>query len=143
MTAFLDDKARGVREYVRVTQPGGHVGLNEMTWLKAGPPAELVDYYFRSTGTRPETSGDWQQLLEGCGLTGMVVRTNRMKVLSEYVDGLMRFGVQELLSTGRRFLSLSLTSPAFRSFARGTIPSVGVVRAIFEYLGYGLYVGRK
>ena len=143
VTAFLEDKRRGVSEYVRVTKPGGYVGLNEMTWMKAGPPTEFVEYYFRTTGTQPETSDGWQQLLEGAGLTEMVVRTYKMKVLSEYMDGLRRFGLKELLSTGRRFWSLAITSPAFRRFARGTIPSVSVITAIFEYLGYGIYAGRK
>ena len=143
VTAFLEDKPRGVSEYVRVTKPGGYVGLNEMTWRKSGPPTELVEYYFRTTGTRPETSDAWQQLLEGSGLTEMVVRTYKMKVLSEYVDGLRRFWLQDLLSTGRRFLSLAFTSPAFRRFAKGTVPSMTVIKGLFEYLGYGIYVGRK
>jgi SAM-dependent methyltransferase len=143
VTALLDDKATGIGQYVRVTKPGGYVGLNEMTWLKTGPPAVLVDYYYRTTGARPETSEDWQQLLQGAGLTEVVVRTSRMKVVDEYIDGLRRFGVRDLLSTGLRFLSLTFTSPAFRRYARGTIPSAGVVKAIFEYLGYGIYAGRK
>jgi arsenite methyltransferase len=143
VTAFLDDKPTGVHEYVRVTKAGGYVGLNEMTWMKRDAPAELVAYYFRSTGTRPETADAWRQLLEGAGLTESEVSTYKMKVLSEYIDGLRRFGLKDLLSTGRSFVSLAITSPAFREFARGTIPSAGVVKAIFQYLGYGIYVGRK
>jgi arsenite methyltransferase len=143
VTAVVGDKATAAGEYVRVTKPGGYVGLNEMTWLKPGPPAALADYYFRTTGTRPETADDWQQLLRGAGLTELVVRTRKMKVVDEYIDGLRRFGVKDLLSTGLRFLSLTFTSPAFRRYARGTVPSAAVVKAIFEFLGYGIYAGRK
>jgi arsenite methyltransferase len=143
VTAFLEDKPRGVSNYVRVTRPGGYVGLNEMTWLKPRPPAELVDYYFRTTGIRPETSHDWQQLLQAAGLAEVVARTYKMKLLSEYIDGLRRFGLKDLLSTGRRFISLAFTSPAFRKFAKGTIPTATIIKAIFEYLGYGIYAGRK
>ncbi len=143
ITAFLEDKQRGVSEYVRVTKLGGYVGLNEATWLKAPPPTGLVDYYFRTTGTKPETSDGWEELLEGSGLADRVVRTYRMKVLSEYIDGLRRFGFRDLLSTGHRFLSLAITSPAFRRFAKGTLPTATIIRGIFEYLGYGIYVGRK
>jgi arsenite methyltransferase len=143
VTAFLEDKSRGAAEYVRVTRPGGYVGLNEMTWLKPGPPAELVDYYFHTTGTRPETADAWQQLLKGAGLTVQAATTYKMKMLEEYVDALRRFELRDLLSTGGRFLSLAVTSPAFWRFARAAVPSARVVRAIFEYLGYGIYVSRK
>jgi arsenite methyltransferase len=34
ITVFLKDKQKGVGEYVRMTKRGGHVGLNEMTWIK-------------------------------------------------------------------------------------------------------------
>jgi len=141
--ALVEDKQRAVNECARVTKPGGYVGLNEMTWMKAGPPRELVEYYFRTTGTKPETSDGWVMLLEGSGLRDVVVRTYKMSVLTEYIDGIRRFSLKELLRTGRRFLSLSITSPAFRRFAKEAVPSVAVVRAIFEYLGYGIYVGRK
>jgi hypothetical protein len=114
-----------------------------MTWVKAGPPPELVDYYFRTTGSQPETSDAWEKLLRSSGLTDLVARPRKMRNLSEYTAGLQRFGFRDLLSTGRRFLSLAFTSPAFREFARAAIPGVTVIRAIFEYLGYGIYVGRK
>lgn len=55
ITAFLEDKQRGVTEYVRVTKPAGYVGLNEMVWTKTQPPTELVEYYTRTTGAKPET----------------------------------------------------------------------------------------
>jgi arsenite methyltransferase len=143
VTSLLVDKQTGINEYVRVTKPGGYVGINEMTWLKPGPPPALVDYYFRTTGSRPETSDAWEELLHSSGLTNVVVRPRKMQNLSEYSAGLQRFGFRDLLSTGRRFLSLAITSPAFREFARAAIPSVAVIRAIFAYLGYGIYVGRK
>lgn len=38
VTAFPEDKRKAVSEYVRITKPGGHIGLNETTWLKT-PPA--------------------------------------------------------------------------------------------------------
>ena len=33
--AFLPDKQKGMKEFFRVTQPGGYVGINEVTWMKA------------------------------------------------------------------------------------------------------------
>ena len=75
VTTFLKDKQRRVSEYVRVTKPGGYVGLNEMTWTKVLPPTELIEYYSRTTGAKPETSDGWGELLEGSGLRDIVVRT--------------------------------------------------------------------
>jgi ubiquinone/menaquinone biosynthesis C-methylase UbiE len=143
VTALLEDKARGVGEYVRVAKPGGHVGINEMTWLKPGPPPALVEYYYLTTGARPETVDGWQELLGDRGLTDAVVKTYRMSVVDEYIDGLRRFALRDLLSSGRQFLSLAVSSPGFRRFARDAIPSMSVVKAIFGYLGYGLYAGKK
>ena len=38
---FVEDKARAIRECVRVTKPGGYVGLNEGFWTEQ-PSTELV-----------------------------------------------------------------------------------------------------
>lgn len=42
VTVFPEDKQKAVSEYVRVTKPGGYVGLNESVWLKVPPPPEIV-----------------------------------------------------------------------------------------------------
>ena len=34
---FFGDKQEALSEYVRVTRPGGYVGMTETTWL--GPPS--------------------------------------------------------------------------------------------------------
>ncbi len=49
--------------------------------------------------------------------------------------------LQDLLSTGPYFLSLAVTGPAFRRFARTAVPSASVVRVICEYVGFGIHVG--
>ena len=54
VAVFLEDKAQGIGGYARVTRPGGYVGCNEMTWMKEDPPSALVEYYFRTTGARPD-----------------------------------------------------------------------------------------
>ena len=36
--AFVEDKQQAIRECVRVTKPGGYVGLNEMFWIKEPSP---------------------------------------------------------------------------------------------------------
>jgi len=141
VTAFLEDKQRGVSEYVRVTKPGGYVGLNEGVWMKA-PPSDVVEYHFRTTGAKPETSDGWKELLEGSGLTDVVVRTYKINALSMFVNEIRRFDFKDYLRAWYRFLSLCIVSSAFRRLIRGYLPPKSIFK-IFEYLGYGLYVGRK
>ncbi|HUV80453.1 MAG TPA: class I SAM-dependent methyltransferase [Candidatus Bathyarchaeia archaeon] len=80
VTAFPDDKRRAVGEYARVTKPGGYVGLNETTWIKAKPPEGLVEYLYKAAGgVKPETSNGWKELLEVSGLREIVVKTYKIR----------------------------------------------------------------
>lgn len=66
VTAFSPDKSRSLREYARVTKPGGYVGLNEATFTEP-PTPELVEYVHSTFGPVTEfLAGDaWAGLLEG------------------------------------------------------------------------------
>ena len=70
VTAFPADKQKAVGEYMRVTKPGGYVGLNESTWLKVPPPPEMVAWVSQDVGAtvNPLTSAEWTGLLESAGL---------------------------------------------------------------------------
>ena len=140
VTSFVKDKERAVSEYVRVMKPGGYVGLNEEPWLKTPPPTELVEYVARTWGgAKPETSDGWEELLEGAGLRDIVVRTYKFNVLSESTQ-IMRYGFQDLSRMLYKTLSLYIRSSAFRKYMKERSP---LPKNLFEYLGYGIYVGRK
>ncbi|MFQ6087717.1 MAG: class I SAM-dependent methyltransferase, partial [Candidatus Methanofastidiosia archaeon] len=63
VTSFTKDKGKTIREYVRVTKPGGYIGLNETTWMNTKPPKELIEYVYRAMGgIKPETSNVWKEL---------------------------------------------------------------------------------
>ncbi|MFQ6058324.1 MAG: class I SAM-dependent methyltransferase [Anaerolineae bacterium] len=137
---FVEDKQKAVSECVRVAKPGGYVGLNEETWIKTPVPAELVEFVSRTWGgARPETSNGWVALLEGSGLRDVVVRTHRFSALKE-ASQIRRYSLGDLSRMLYRALSLYIGSPAFRRYMRGRRP---LPKNIWEYLGYGLYVGRK
>jgi ubiquinone/menaquinone biosynthesis C-methylase UbiE len=139
---FVKDKQRAVNECVRVTKPGGYIGFNEETWMKE-PPPEVVEYYYRTWDIKAETltSDDWKELLRKSGLKDIVVRIYRFKSsLSEYVDEL-RLYIKDYPRMLYRALSLYIKSPAFRKYVKGRYTSLP--KNFFEYLGYGLYVGRK
>jgi len=146
VTAFPADKQKVVSEYVRVTKPGGFVGLNEGTWVKAPPPSDLVEYVDRiMANARFLTAGGWKELLESSNLTEIVVRTHRVNALSQRMDEMRGLDFNDVLDRFRAwgsFLSLYARSPGFRKYAREIMPSARVIKSLFAYLGYGIYVGR-
>ncbi|WP_445475328.1 class I SAM-dependent methyltransferase [Methanococcoides methylutens] len=137
ITGLLDDKERGVNEYIRVTKPGGYVGLNEATWIKTPPPAELIEYLSRTFGVKGEilTSDGWKEMLEGSGLREIVVRNYKARALSNKWDNL-----KDVLRVWHKMLYLYVRNPAFRSFIKETL---SIPKNLLEYFGYGIYVGRK
>ena len=139
--AFAEDKRRAVSEYVRVTKPGGYVGLNESIWLKE-PSPEMVEYISRTTGAKTEvlTSHTCEELLEGSGLRDLVVRTYKVTYLGEIINGIRRYGLRDSLMAWFRTLLLYFIRPAYRSFTK---EAKSQPKALIQYLGYGIYVGRK
>jgi len=142
VTTFPKDKKRAASEYVRVTKPGGYVGLNECTWIKA-PPPELAEYLSRITGAKPETSDGWKGLLEGSGLTEIVARTYKISVLDQWINEIRGLDFRDYSGAWYRFLSQFIKNPACRRFAREALSMPKNIFSLFKYLGYGIYVGRK
>lgn len=142
VTAFPADKEKAISEYVRVTKPGGYVGLNECTWVKA-PPPELAEYLFRITGAKLETSNGWRELLEGSGLTDIVARTYKISALEQWANEIRQLDFMEHLRAWYRFLFLLIKSPACRRFSKEALSMPKNIFDIFKYFGYGIYVGRK
>ena len=145
VTAFPEDKQKAVNEYVRVTKPGGYIGLNESTWLKIPPPPDLVAWASQDLGAnvKPLTSGEWAGLLEAAGLKEMVVRTNKINVKDETRGLYRRYGCGGMLGVMFRMLSLYARSPAYRKFVKRVRKDGITPKNLDEYFGYGLYVGRK
>jgi len=145
VTAFPEDKQRAVNEYVRVTKPGGYVGLNESIWLKVPPPPEVVAWASQDVGAnvKPLTSDAWVGLLEGAGLREIVVRTYAVNVRNEAKEIFRRYGCVGMLGIWGRMLSLYARSPAYRRFVKEVREGGITPENLDEYYGYGVYVGRK
>lgn len=140
VTSFIEDKPRAVNEYVRVAKPGGYVGLNDDTWLKEAPPAELVAYAAHTWGgTTPETAGGWKDLLDAAGLRRITAKTYELEAGRESSQ-VQRYHFADMWRMGVRSLRLYLTSAAFRRYMRA---SMRMPKGLWEYLGYGIYVGEK
>ena len=145
VTAFPEDKQKAVQEYVRVTKPGGYVGLNESVWLKVPPPPEVVAWASQDIGAnvKPLTSDAWAGLLEVAGLTEITARTYTIKTQDEERGILQRYGWASLLGILGRMLSLYTRSPAYRKFVKGASRGGITPKGLQEYFGYGLFVGIK
>ena len=145
VTSFPEDKQRAVNEYVRVTKPGGYVGLNESIWLKVPPPPEVVAWASQDVGTnvKPLTSDGWVGLLEGAGLREITARTYEINTRNEARGILQRYGCRGMLGVLCRALSLYARNPAYRRFVKEVREGGVTPENLDEYFGYGVYVGRK
>jgi len=143
VTAFVPNKERALSEYVRVVKPGGYVGLNEVTWTKA-PPAELVRYTaLIMAGADFLPAAGWQALLEGVGLAELAVRQYPFEARSQFVEELRQLDAREYMRAWVRFVTQSVTNPAYRSFAKDVLAAPDQIFKFVKHIGYGLYVGRK
>ena len=136
---FVEDKAQAIRECVRVTKPGGYVGLNEGFWTEQ-PSPELVALAKDAVGPCVPTIEAWQALWEASGLQERVVRTRQVDARTEVKSRIQWIGWQWLLRAWGRALRLYITNPAIRQSIK---KQFDVPPEVFQYLGYGLFVGRK
>ena len=145
VTVFPEDKEKTVKEYARVTKPGGYVGLSESTWLKAPPPPEILAWAAQDLGAhvKPLTSDGWAGLLEGAGLRDIVARAYEIQVREEAKALVRRYSYGGMLRTLYRALVLYTRNPWYRRFVKDVRKAGITPDGLVEYLGYGTYVGRK
>lgn len=144
-TAFPEDKERALREYARVTKPGGHVGLNESTWLKMPPPPEVVAWASQDVGAnvKPLTSDEWRALLQGAGLKEVAARVTAIETEEEARGIVRRYGCRGMLGIMGRTMRLYARSQAYRRFVQEVTGQGITPKDLGQYFGYGIYVGRK
>jgi SAM-dependent methyltransferase len=138
--AFVDDKPHAIRECVRVTKPGGYVGLNESYWTKE-PSAEMIAYAQELVGSSIPTEANWEALWEASGLCSRSLSFRRVDTRNEIRDRLRWVGRSWALRGFGRALRLFFTNPGMRQSIRKFFGSTGMDS--LEEIGYGLIVGRK
>lgn len=145
VTVFPEDKEKVAQEYVRVAKPGGYVGLSESTWLKAPPPPEILEWVAQDLGAtvKPLTSDGWVGLLEDAGLRDIVARTYEIQVQKEAKALVGRYGYGGILRSLWRTLVMYTRNPAYRRFVKDVRKTGITPDNLVEYMGYGIYVGRK
>ncbi len=145
VTALTGDMGRAVNEYARVLKSGGYVGLNESTWLKSPPPAEVVEWASQEVGAtvNPLTGAEWMDLLKAAGLRDPVSEIMDIDVSEEAKGILARYGFSNMVRILGRTFKLFLRNPAYRQFVKGVRQEGITPDMLTDYFGYGIYVGRK
>ncbi len=136
---FVDDKARAIRECVRVTKPGGYVGLSEGFWTEQ-PSSELIARAKSAVGPCVPTLETWQALWEASGLQERVVRTRQIDARTEVKSRIQWIGWPWLLRVWGRAMRLYIMNPVIRQSIK---EQFDVPPEVFQYLGYGLFAGKK
>jgi len=142
VNAFVKNKQKAIKEYVRVIKPGGYVGINEATWIKK-PTAEFAEYITRITCAKFENSDSWKKLLRDSGLKNIGVKTYKINAISQFIDEIRYIGLRDFVKGLYRFRLLYIKSSAFRKYLKEAWPPKSIFKNYYKYLGYGLYVGRK
>jgi ubiquinone/menaquinone biosynthesis C-methylase UbiE len=136
---FIEEKKRAIRESIRVTKPGGYVGLNEGLWTTQ-PPPEMVARVKDAIGPFIPTIETWQALWDASGLQSRVVKICQVDANTEVKSRIQWIGWRWLLRAWGRALRLYITNPAIRQSIKEMFD---VPSEVFQYAGYGLFVGRK
>jgi ubiquinone/menaquinone biosynthesis C-methylase UbiE len=134
-TLCLLDKAQTLGEMVRVTKPGGYVGMHDLCW-RDDTPARVKQRLAELEDERPETLQGWQGLFEAAGLTA-VEAIDKATLIPNWVKGIRRrLGIARQL---RIFFSV------VRLWGWRGLRDVLESERIFQspYTGYGIIVGRK
>ncbi len=146
VNAFIPDKPKALREYVRVTRPGGYVGFNECSWLET-PPQELLDFVRSAMGDPaflpPEA---WRDLLTGAGLVDVTMRIHRMSMLRQRLDEFGELDGRDLAERLRAAWNLTVMAfkdPQSRRYIKSMVPSRTVISNLFRCLGYVLCAGSR
>lgn len=145
VTAFTEDQASAIKEYVRVVKPFGYVGLNESTWLKTPVPQELMAWVSQdeSAGGKPLSADAWEALLIAAQLQNIIIKEYPIDVKEESKSLMRRYGLGNMLGILGRMFLLYFKNEAYRKFVRDVQKGGITPPNLDEYFGYGLYIGQK
>ena len=135
--AFVDDKAQAIGELVRVTKPGGYVGLNELVAVEEIP--DDVAQVARDMGTQVLSAEDWRSIWDASGLGDPVIKIHRIDPVVEVRSRIRWMGLRWLARAWARAAWLLATRPDLRGSVRTVM---GGAKALDAW-AYALLAGRK
>ncbi len=140
VVAFVTDRARAIRECVRVTRPGGYVGMNE-SFLTQALSLELTEKVGRALGgIEMPLLATWQSLWAASGLQDHTLQPYAIKARQEVRNRIRWIGVRWSLEALARLFYLYLTQPNART---SVAEQYGATSDTLGKLEYALFVGRK
>lgn len=137
--AFVQDKDRAIAECVRVTRPGGWVGMNEAVWTGARPPLEVAAQG-DVLGTWLPTRQEWQAQWDGSGLADRSFEVHPLELGAETRSRIEWIGWRWLLPAWGRTLRLVASDPAIRRSIR---TQLSYPPELASLMGYALSAGRR
>ncbi len=144
--SFVHDKSRALREFIRVTKPGGCIGLNESCWVKTPVPDNMMALLSNNLfiDAKLETPEYYQELLGACGLRDISVSKHSITARGDILDRARWFGVRGLLTNLYHIIAFSLSKAENR---RQIVRLLSVQRDVppgfYDYYGYAILAGRK
>ncbi|MBC8331226.1 MAG: class I SAM-dependent methyltransferase [Anaerolineae bacterium] len=139
VNVFVPDKAKAMREYLRVLKPGGHIGLTEAIWVN-DPSPETEAIIIEATGQQLQASAVWENLLKEAGFVGVVVENHAMTMRAEGRNQSALLTARNYIRILGRFIGIMISDRETRSLMKYMSSNP---RQYFHYMGYGLYAGRK
>ena len=140
--AFVEDKDAAIRELVRVTKPGGYVGLNETYWREPLPP-EYATFSFQ-IGPEIITEAEWREIWAAAPFAERTIEAHALDAKTETRDRIKWIGWRTVLAGWGRTIKLLLTDRASRQSIKGQFAALkGSPSDIAGRMGYALFVGRK
>jgi SAM-dependent methyltransferase len=136
--AFIEDKEATIQELVRVTRPGGYVGLNESYWTRE-PPAEILSQSIY-IGSAIISEAEWRAIWETTPLEARTIEAFGLDARQEVRDRIGWVGWRSILPAWGRVIRLLLANPRARDALK---QQLGTPAEMINTLGYGLFVGRK
>ena len=140
LNVFFEEKLEAIQGYMRVTKPGGYVGLTEMTWLRP-PTPERAAYYRQTVYADTLQAEGWIELLEEAGLRDVVGHAQAIDVREEARGRVQRYGCSGMVRVMVNAVLAFVGDRAAREFLTSVTRSVP--RDVTEDVGYGVFVGRR
>ncbi len=129
------DKPKAITEMVRVTRPGGYVGISDLCW-KENAPSSMKSRLAELEGEQPENIAGWVRLFEQTGLHDVQTRDRSECLANMSSEMRQHLGVAGCL----RIVLKIVRRWGIAGLAR-VLESENVFRS--KHLGYALIVGRK